>query len=98
MSKKIQSDIKWVAGLCSGIAKNKIDVIKDSIGDCNVVLIILSAQCGCDKPCIYDTFPKIFSMENLLLNIANLSGDVAKWQKRNITIRTAVKNQLFTHI
>ena len=30
--------------LCSGVSKNKIDVIKDSIGDCFVVLTILSAQ------------------------------------------------------
>lgn len=32
--------------LCGGIAKNKPDVIKDSIGDCAVVLIILSRQLG----------------------------------------------------
>ncbi|MCK3656498.1 hypothetical protein A4G19_12325 [Pasteurellaceae bacterium Macca] len=30
--------------LCGGIAKNKPDVIKDSIGDCYVVMIILSKQ------------------------------------------------------
>ncbi|WP_424407364.1 MazG-like family protein [Pasteurella sp. PK-2025] len=30
--------------LCGGIAKNKPDVIKDSIGDCAVVLIILAKQ------------------------------------------------------
>lgn len=30
--------------LCSGIAKNKPDVIKDSIGDCAVVLIVMAKQ------------------------------------------------------
>ena len=30
--------------LCSGIAKNKPDVIKDSIGDCFVVTVILKCQ------------------------------------------------------
>ena len=30
--------------LCSGIAKNKKDVIKDSIGDCFVVMVILNKQ------------------------------------------------------
>lgn len=30
--------------LCSGIAKNKKDVIKDSIGDCFVVTVILKCQ------------------------------------------------------
>lgn len=30
--------------LCSGVAKNKPDVIKDSIGDCFVVMVILAAQ------------------------------------------------------
>lgn len=30
--------------LCSGVSKNKIDVVKDSIGDCFVVLTIMNAQ------------------------------------------------------
>lgn len=30
--------------LCAGVVKNKPDVIKDSIGDCMVVLSILAAQ------------------------------------------------------
>ena len=30
--------------LCNGISKEKLDVIKDSIGDCFVVLTIISAQ------------------------------------------------------
>ena len=32
--------------LCSGVAKNKPDVIKDSIGDCFVVAVILKCQFG----------------------------------------------------
>lgn len=30
--------------LCAGISKNNIDMIKDSIGDCFVVMVILSKQ------------------------------------------------------
>ena len=30
--------------ICSGVSKNKIDVVKDSIGDCFVVMVILAAQ------------------------------------------------------
>ncbi|OOF41787.1 pyrophosphatase [Rodentibacter rarus] len=30
--------------LCSGISKNKIDVVKDSIGDCFVAMVILVKQ------------------------------------------------------
>ena len=32
--------------LCSGVSKNKIDVVKDSIGDCFVVMVILARQFG----------------------------------------------------
>lgn len=32
--------------LCSGVSKNKIDVVKDSIGDCFVVMVILNKQVG----------------------------------------------------
>lgn len=32
--------------LCGGIAKNKPDVIKDSIGDCFIVITILNKQVG----------------------------------------------------
>ncbi|OOF64790.1 MazG-like family protein [Rodentibacter pneumotropicus] len=30
--------------LCSGVSKNKVDVVKDSIGDCFVVMVILARQ------------------------------------------------------
>lgn len=32
--------------LCAGISKNNIDMIKDSIGDCFVVLVIMNKQTG----------------------------------------------------
>ena len=32
--------------LCAGISKNNIDMIKDSIGDCCVVMVILNKQVG----------------------------------------------------
>ena len=32
--------------LCAGISKNNIDMIKDSIGDCVVVLVIMNKQAG----------------------------------------------------
>lgn len=32
--------------LCAGISKNNIDMIKDSIGDCFVVMVILNKQVG----------------------------------------------------
>lgn len=30
--------------LCGGVSKNKVDVVKDSIGDCFVVMVILNKQ------------------------------------------------------
>lgn len=32
--------------LCSGVSKNNVDVVKDSIGDCFVVMVVLSKQRG----------------------------------------------------
>lgn len=43
--------------LCGGIAKNKPEVIKDSIGDCFVVITILMAQLGhpwSEEDCTWD--------------------------------------------
>lgn len=39
--------------LCGGIAKNKPEVIKDSIGDCFVVLVILNKQMGNSSDSVY---------------------------------------------
>lgn len=38
--------------LCAGIARNDKEKIKDSIGDCGVVLIILNEQCQIEKDLI----------------------------------------------
>lgn len=43
--KQILKLVEEFGELCSGVAKNKPDVIKDSIGDCFVVLTIINAQC-----------------------------------------------------
>lgn len=46
--------------LAGGIAKNKPDVIADSIGDCFVVLTILAAQNGLDiQDCIQAAYNEI---------------------------------------
>ena len=43
--KQILKLVEKFGELCSGVAKNKPDVIKDSIGDCFVMLTIINAQC-----------------------------------------------------
>lgn len=43
--KQILKLVEEFGELCSGVAKNKPGVIKDSIGDCFVVLTIINAQC-----------------------------------------------------
>ncbi|UOO93563.1 MazG-like family protein [Vitreoscilla stercoraria] len=46
--------------LAGGIAKQKPDVISDSIGDCMVVLTILAAQNGLDVvACLQDAYNEI---------------------------------------
>ena len=40
--------VEELGELAGGIAKNRPEVIKDSIGDCFVVLTILAEQCGMD--------------------------------------------------
>ena len=46
--------------LAGGIAKDKPDVIADSIGDCAVVLIILAEQCGLDfADCVAQAYDEI---------------------------------------
>lgn len=41
-------------GLCGGIARNNPEMIKDAIGDCFVVLVILRKQCKLDEELVYD--------------------------------------------
>lgn len=49
-----------VGELASGVAKNKIDVVADSIGDCVVVLTILAEQHGLTiEDCIADAYQEI---------------------------------------
>ena len=46
--------------LAGGIAKDKPEVIADSIGDCAVVLIILAEQCGLDfSDCVAQAYDEI---------------------------------------
>lgn len=48
--------------LCGGIAKNKPEVIKDSIGDCLVVMIIMRCQLGLGSEYSFDELEKRFEM------------------------------------
>lgn len=48
--------------LCGGIAKNKPDVIKDSVGDCLVVMIIMKRQLGLGTEYNFDELEKRFEM------------------------------------
>lgn len=50
--------------LCAGIARNDKEKIKDSIGDCGVVLIILNEQCQIEKDLIFAREFQIESPEN----------------------------------
>ena len=53
--------------LCSGVAKNKPDVIKDSIGDCFVVMVILAKQNHIDSVLEtisnLDSFQPVFELD-----------------------------------
>lgn len=50
--------------LCAGIARNDKEKIKDSIGGCGVVLIILNEQCQIEKDLIFAREFQIESPEN----------------------------------
>lgn len=50
--------------LCAGIARNDKEKIKDSIGDCGVVLIILNEQCQIEKDLTFTWEFQIESPEN----------------------------------
>ena len=53
--------------LCNGVAKNKPDVIKDSIGDCFVVMVILAKQNHIDSVLEtisnLDSFQPVFELD-----------------------------------
>jgi len=58
-----------VGELAGGIAKNKPDVIKDSIGDCVVVLTILAAQHGLAiEDCIAAAYDEIKDRKGSMVN------------------------------
>lgn len=58
-----------VGELAGGIAKNKPDVIKDSIGDCVVVLTILAAQHGLFiENCIAAAYEEIKDRKGKMIN------------------------------
>lgn len=50
--------------LCAGIARNDKEKIKDSIGDCGVVLIILNEQCQIEKDLTFTWEFQIETPEN----------------------------------
>lgn len=54
--------------LCSGVAKNKPDVIKDSIGDCFVVMVILAKQNHIDS-----VLEKISDLDSSFEKISDLN-------------------------
>lgn len=68
--------------LCGGISKNKPDVIKDSVGDCTVVLIILNKQFNLENEFTRyaNTFrmPEDYASELLPLDFTAHSGKLAE--------------------
>lgn len=69
--------------LCSGIAKNKQEVIKDSLGDCTVVMIILKKQLGIggyefDKLEEKFEMPETSTIANCCLDFAIHYGSLAR--------------------
>lgn len=64
--------------LCSGVAKNKPDVIKDSIGDCFVVMVILAKQNHIDSVLekisdLDSSFEKISDLDSFFEKISDLN-------------------------
>ena len=59
--------------LCSGVAKNKPDVIKDSIGDCFVVMVILAKQNHIDS-----VLEKISDLDSSFEKISDLDSSFEK--------------------
>ena len=68
-SKQMLKLIEEVGELASGIAKNKEDLIKDSLGDVYVVLLILSLQLGYDlDKCIEQAYNEIKDRKGQIQN------------------------------
>ncbi len=68
-SKQLVKLMEEVGELASGIAKNKREVIIDSVGDIYVVLTILSQQLGLDiESCIASAYHEIKDRKGKLVN------------------------------
>ena len=68
--------------LCSGVSKNKIDVIKDSIGDCFVVTVILKCQF---KTNLFIRPKSLNKNLDVSLDIARVARDAALIQKSDLS-------------
>lgn len=76
--------------LCSGIAKNKKEVIKDSIGDCFVVTVILKCQF---KTKLFISQPWNYLNKNLdvSLILARIARDAALIPKDDLSEQTQLE-------
>lgn len=64
--------------LCSGVAKNKPDVIKDSIGDCFVVTVILKCQFKTNLFIRPSSLDKNFDVSLILARVARDAAIIPK--------------------
>lgn len=83
--------------LCSGVAKNKPDVIKDSIGDCFVVMVILAKQNHIDSVLEtisnLDSFQPVFELdveEIIAETVVSLGMLASKLMGQNLEMTTKV--------
>lgn len=66
-----------VGELAGGICKNNADVIKDSIGDAFVVLVILAAQMGWSmEECVEAAYNEIKERKGKMVNGVFVKGEV----------------------
>jgi len=70
--------------LASGIAKRNKEVVKDSIGDVVVVLIILAQQQGVRLISDFELSHENISKENVVLEASEYIGAVSNFVKRNL--------------
>ena len=70
--------------LASGLAKGNKEVVKDSIGDVVVVLIILAQQQGVRLISDFELSYENISKENVVLEASEYIGAVSNFVKRNL--------------
>lgn len=70
--------------LASGLAKGNKEVVKDSIGDVVVVLIILAQQQGVRLISDFELSHEDISKENVVLEASEYIGAVSNFVKRNL--------------